>query len=189
MRLFVALDFPDGVRDAVRELIAALKPLCKGARWMRPEAMHITLKFIGYTKEENLGPIYEALGQVHSDAAVEMRFRGVGFFPNERHPRVAWCGIESSKNLGELAADIESALELLGIERERREFAAHLTLARFESPSSTRELVDKAEEMKTLDFGATRETEFHLYESTLKPSGSEYRKVASFPFVKGAARQ
>lgn len=184
MRLFVALDLPDEVREAVRELIAALKPLGKSARWVRPEGMHITLKFIGHVEAEKLGVIREALGSVHSGAAVGMRFRGVGFFPNERSPRVAWCGIEASKNLGQIAADIEHALEPLGIQREQREFAPHLTLARFESPAAARKLADRAKEMEKLEFGATRETEFHLYESVLKRSGAEYKKIASFPFVK-----
>ncbi|HXX45393.1 MAG TPA: RNA 2',3'-cyclic phosphodiesterase [Candidatus Acidoferrales bacterium] len=186
MRLFVALDFPDSIRDAIRDLIAKLKPLCKDARWVRPEGMHVTLKFIGHVDTEKLDPIITALAGVHSSAPVDMRFRGVGFFPTERRPRVFWCGIEASPNLGELAAGIEHALVPLGIEAEKREFRPHLTFARFESPKGTARLLEAAKEFQSLDLGTTRETEFHLYESVLHRSGAEYTKRKSFTFVKGA---
>jgi 2'-5' RNA ligase len=188
MRLFVALDLPDEVRDAVRELIAKLRPLCKSARWVRPEGMHVTLKFIGDVPAEKLDPIRAALAGVQSSAPFEIHFRGVGFFPRERGPRVVWCGIEASANLAELAASVERALVPLGIAREERDFRPHVTLARFaSSPDGIGKLVERAEELKSLDLGMARETEFHLYESALKPSGAEYKKLASLAFVKGTA--
>jgi len=184
MRLFVALDFPDEVRNAIRDLIARLKPLCRDARWVRPEAMHITLKFIGETDATRLESIRTALGPIHSPQSVEMRFRGVGFFPNDRRPRVAWCGVEASANLAQLAADVECALEPLGIPRESRAFTPHLTLARFQTPARLDDLVQAAKELAASDFGTARETNFHLFESILKPSGAEYRRVATYAFVR-----
>ncbi len=163
---------------------------------MRPEGIHVTLKFIGHVPAEKLDPIRAALVGVQSSALVAMHYRGVGFFPNERRPRVLWCGVEASQNLAQLAADIESALEPLGIAREKREFVPHLTLARFnfkgpakrgQPPDGVDKLARHVREMKPQDFGSAREMQFHLYESTLKPSGAEYRKLASFAFVKGAA--
>jgi RNA 2',3'-cyclic 3'-phosphodiesterase len=187
MRLFVALDLPDEVGEAVREVIAALKPLHKGARWVRPEGMHVTLKFIGHVPDEKLQPIRGALANVHSHAAVEIAFRGVGFFPNERRPRVVWCGVEASENLALLAASTERALEPLGIVAEKRGYTPHLTLARFKDSSGSDKLVRAAAEWKSREFGTARETAFHLYQSLLKPSGAEYRKIATFPFVKESA--
>jgi 2'-5' RNA ligase len=186
LRLFVALDFPDPVRRALDELMARLKPICRGARWVRTEAMHTTLKFIGETDAKKFDAIRVALAPVRSAEAVEMHFRGVGFFPNERRPRVAWCGVKATANLAVLAQDIERALEPLGYARETRPFVPHLTLARFSSPQGLEEVVRAAEELKSYEFGAAREVEFHLYESILKPSGAEYRRLATFPFLKGA---
>jgi len=188
MRLFVALDLPDAIHKFICDLIdGELRPLCKNARWVRPEGMHITLKFIGYVDAEKLAPIRAALASVGSSAPVEMSFHGLGFFPSERRPRVLWYGMEASENLAPLAADIERALEPLGIERENRKFVPHLTLARFESPRGLEMLVRKAEELKSLEPLTTRETQFHLYESILKHAGAEYRKIESFSFVKEAA--
>jgi len=177
VRLFVALDLREEVRNAMRDLIATLKPEGKNARWVRPEGMHVTLKFIGHTDAANLHSIQSALSGVHSQQPVEMNFRGVGFFPNDRHPRVAWCGIEASPNLARIAAQIETALEPLGIERESRDFAPHLTLARFNPPARADELVRAANELKSRGFGSARESEFYLFESITKPSGAEYKKL------------
>ena len=184
VRLFVAIELREEVRKAIRESIARLEPLARGARWVRPEGMHVTLKFIGYVAEDQLDPIREALTGISSPSPIQLRFRGVGFFPNERRPRVIWCGIEASSNLAPLAKDIESALEPLGIAGETRDFVPHLTLARFNTPSKMPELARAAGEMRDLDFGATTEKEFHLFQSILRPSGAEYRRLASYPFCK-----
>jgi 2'-5' RNA ligase len=191
VRLFVALDFPDAVRKSLREFIARLKPACRGAKWVRPEVMHVTLKFIGEVSGEKLEPIRAALATVHSSASVEMQFRGLGFFPNERRPRVLWCGVEASPNLTELAATIDRALVPVGIAAESRDFVPHLTLARFKPDTDARgeldALVRAAGELKSYDFGRTRETEFHLIESILKPAGAEYKRLESFPIVKASS--
>ena len=184
MRLFVALDIPDAVRRALRELMARLKPECAGARWVRPEGMHITLKFLGETDEAKLDSIRAALSSIHSGDAIESNFRGIGFFPNEFHPKVVWCGIQASSNLPELAADVDHALQSLSFSAETRAFTPHLTLARFNSHKGLDTLVRAANNLKSYDFGSARSSEFHLYQSVLKPSGPEYTRLATFPFVK-----
>jgi RNA 2',3'-cyclic 3'-phosphodiesterase len=187
MRLFVALDLPGEVRDALVEWIVRLKPLCRAARWARPEGMHVTLKFIGHAiadgDAEKLAATRAALTGVRSGDPVEIRYRGAGFFPDARRPRVLWCGVEASANLAPLAAGIEHGLEPLGIPREERAFVPHLTLARFKSPEGVLPLARAAAEFAQHDFGFARETEFHLFESLLKPGGAEYRKLASYSFV------
>lgn len=187
MRLFVALDFPDAVRQRLRELIAKLQPHSSGARWVKPEGMHVTLKFIGSADADKVDAIRSALASVGSAQPVDMKFRGVGFFPNVRRPRVIWCGIDASPNLATLVADIDRALTPLGIASEARGFVPHLTLARFnpERRSATMDnLVRQAGELKSSEFGMARESESYLYESVLKPSGAEYKRLAAFTFVR-----
>ena len=183
MRLFVGLDLPEHVRAALGDLVAHLKSECPKARWVRPEGMHITLKFIGEADSGKLDPIRAALETVHSTDPVEVNLRGVGFFPNERRPRAAWCGVEASPNLAPLATCIERALEPLGFPAEARQFVPHLTLARSNSPDGLEKLPSAVSNLKTQEFGAFRASEFHLFQSFLKPSGSEYKRVATFPFV------
>lgn len=191
MRLFVALEIPADVRAAVAELIARLKPLCRAARWARPEGMHVTLKFIGHeiadADAEKLAAARAALATVKSAEPVEIEYRGMGFFPDARRPRVVWCGVRASPNLAPLAADIENALAPLGIPAEGRAFVPHLTLARFKTPEGVVALAREAEKYAETEFGSACDAEFHLFESKLKPGGAEYRKIQSFSFVKASA--
>lgn len=183
MRLFVALDLAAGVRRALAELIATLRPKSSGASWVNAENLHVTLKFIGHIESGKLTAIQEALSTVHSPQVVGLQFRGMGFFPNEFHPRVIWCGVASSPNLAALAADIDRALEPIGIEREGKHYTPHLTLARFKTEVGVPDLVNAANEMKSYDFGEASETSFHLYESLLKPSGAQYNRLATYQIV------
>ncbi|MGA9883852.1 MAG: RNA 2',3'-cyclic phosphodiesterase [Candidatus Acidiferrales bacterium] len=191
MRLFVALDLRDDVRSSVAKVIGQLKPTCREARWVRPESMHLTLKFIGHAVADRdidkLGELRMALAAVRSKDPIELHFRGIGFFPNERRPRVVWCGIESSPDLAQVAAEIDQALATLGIPREKREFVPHLTLARIDPPRQVEALVRAAEELQSTDFGSARESRFYLFESKLNPSGAEYTKIEAYQFVKATA--
>jgi RNA 2',3'-cyclic 3'-phosphodiesterase len=187
MRLFVALDVPDDIREALRELIARLKPLCKSARWVRPEGMHITLKFIGHVDATKLPSIRAALAAIRSIEPSEITFRGVGFFPNARRPRVVWCGVNASPNLEPLASDMNRALLPLGVPGDDRPFTPHLTLARFKSPEAVEPLLPAVNEFASHLFGSLRATEFHLYESFLKSTGAVYKKIEAYPFTRVSA--
>ena len=192
MRLFVALEVPIEVRDGfaalIKELRAADSSFSKNrARWVRPENLHVTLKFIGHVDSGRADGIRAALGEVRSDRGVELRFRGLGFFPNEKRPKVLWVGIEASPNLATLANEIDARLHKLGILGETREFAPHLTLARFDPPGISEGLSAIAKENVGREFGAVRTGEFHLFESKTKPIGAEYTHLASFSFAKAEA--
>lgn len=183
MRLFVAMDTPEDVRSAIGALVAKLRPACRNARWVRTEGLHITLKFIGETSAEKTEMIKTALAAVPCRAPIPIHFRGLGFFPNDRRPRVLWAGIETGADLAELAATVEASLDALGIQRDDRAFTPHLTLARFETPRGIDALHIAAEKAGLLEFGATIATDFHLYQSILKRGGAEYTRLATFSFA------
>jgi RNA 2',3'-cyclic 3'-phosphodiesterase len=186
VRVFVALDIPEDVRCALGVLIDRLSALGRGARWARPESLHVTLKFIGEVSDEKVGTIRDALGRIPPMAPVEMRFRGTGFFPSPRRPRVFWARIEAGPELAVLAAAVEAALEPLGIPGEQRDFKPHLTLARFKTDEGLAALREELARAGAAEFGVATATAFHLYQSILRPSGAEYVRQASFPLVGGA---
>jgi RNA 2',3'-cyclic 3'-phosphodiesterase len=187
MRLFVAMEIPADVRESLAALIKSLRAVSPRTRWARPENLHITLKFIGEVPETKLADIRSALAGVRSEQPVTLDFRGLGFFPNEKHPRVFWAGIEASPNLKTFAVDIDAAMEKLGIPREKRTFSPHLTLARFEPPRLPEKLRCAILENAAREFGSLCTSQFHLIESKLKPSGAEYTTVESFPFATAEA--
>ena len=188
MRLFVALEIPAAVRDNLTAQVAELREFSakvadKRPRWVRPENLHVTLKFIGEVAPTKLAGIRDALSAIRSDAPVEIKFRGLGFFPNEQHPRVLWAGLDASANLPPLAGDIDGALETQGIALERRPFTPHLTLARIEPPGLHEKLRAAIQKNGAREFGSFQTREFYLIESKLKPSGAEYTTLASYPFT------
>ena len=187
MRLFVALEIPSTVRQNLAELLSSLRAVSPQTRWVRPENLHVTLKFIGEVPATKLAAIRAALAQVRADQPITLDFRGLGFFPNEEHPRVFWAGIAASPNLKILAAAIEKAAETIGIPPEQRAFSPHLTLARFEPPRLPERLHAAIQEYVARDFGSVHTNQFHLIESKLKPSGAEYTTVESFPFAAAGA--
>ena len=184
VRLFVAIEIPAVVRQNLRELIARLRPKCKTAKWVRPESMHLTLKFIGHVADEQLRPIREVLSAVHIAGQVEAQFRRVGFFPNEKRARVVWAGAHVSANLAELAAEIDRGLAAVGIPSETKPYSPHITLARLHTPLGLAEIAREAQAAANQNFGSLVTTQFQLFESKLKPSGAEYTSLETFQFAK-----
>jgi 2'-5' RNA ligase len=193
VRLFVALEIGAEVRDSLAALIEELRAVDaaaarNNARWVRVENLHVTLKFTGNVDDGRLDAIRAALAEVRRIGMVEMRFHGLGFFPNQRRPRVLWAGIEASPNLSSLAHEVDARLEQLEIPRETREFAPHLTLARFDPPGISEMLRTATMQNTSREFGIICSTgEFHLFESKTRPTGAEYTRLSSFPFAEAKA--
>jgi 2'-5' RNA ligase len=182
MRLFTGLELPGDVAGNLAELIRRLKPAAR-IHWSPPENLHVTTKFIGEWPEARLGELKAALGGLPGRAAIAVRIRRVGFFPNAHSPRNFWCGIEAP-GLAELAADTDLATATLGVAREKRGFSPHLTLARIKPPVQLGSLHGAISRLATLEFGGFAAGSFFLYQSTLRPPGSVYTKFAEFPLTK-----
>jgi 2'-5' RNA ligase len=184
MRLFVAQELPSSVRVALGEVSARLRPRAgRGVRWTDPAGIHLTLKFIGEVETAAVEAIRGALVGIRAEKPVEVIFRGLGWFPDARHPRVLWAGVEAEGGLAELAAEIERVLEPLGIARESRKFQPHLTLARIKSEEGLDDLRREVERLGAPDFGRARYCDFDLMESRLRPQGAVYTRVERYPFT------
>ena len=193
MRIFVGIDLDPEIRTQIARFLEGVSGFAPDARWVRPESLHVTLKFIGEEKPERVEAITECLRQVQG-AALEIRFSGHGFFPTAKTPRVFWIGIQASPHLAELAGSIDIAVSELGIPREDRPFSPHLTLARAgggsgsprrrkgDGPSAIFAVLEKRlAAMSELDFGTMAAREFYLYQSQLSRGGSKYTKLQRFP--------
>src|ERR1035438_2770456 len=129
MRIFIGIDLDPEVRARISRFIEGVQGFAPDARWMRPESLHITLKFIGEQTPEQVEAITDRLRRVEG-SAFEIRSAGYGFFPTAKAPRVFWIGIQAGPQLAELAENIDMATAELGIPREDRALSPHLTLAR-----------------------------------------------------------
>jgi 2'-5' RNA ligase len=189
MRIFVAIDLEAGIREKVARFLEGVCPFAPDARWVAPESLHITLKFIGEQKPEQVEAVKQRLRQIQS-GVVEIHFTGTGFFPAPRSARVFWIGIQAGPELAELAGKIDAATAELGVPREDRALSPHLTLARGgggsgspkwrkgDGPNTTFTILQKRlDAMPGLDFGTMTAREFFLYQSQLSPKGPKYTKL------------
>lgn len=174
MRLFVAIDLPDRVKDQLGKLQTAS---IAGARWVSREQMHLTLFFIGET-EKNVA-VQEALARVQT-VPFEMTLAGVGRFPagNKKPPRVLWAGVKAPAALGQLHGAVTAALSGSGFQPEDRPFSPHITLARLKAERPLREVdvfLQAQADFRTAPFLVDR---FVLFSSTLTPQGARYTPQA-----------
>src|SRR5271157_4941882 len=114
MRIFIGIDLDPEIRAGIARFLDGVRGFAPDVRWVRPESLHLTLKFIGEQKPDRVEAIQERLRGVQG-AAVELRFVGYGFFPTAKAPRVFWIGIEAGPELPELAANVDAAVAELDI--------------------------------------------------------------------------
>jgi RNA 2',3'-cyclic 3'-phosphodiesterase len=191
LRLFVAIDIEDAIRERIARFLEGICGFAPEARWVKPESLHITLKFIGEQSEEELPKIKQAMKEIQGQE-VELRFRGHGFFPNARRPRIFWIGVEAGENLAALAGEINRSLAGLGVPKEEHSYNPHITLARMRGSQTRgrsgeksedddlRRLQEKLAALSSPEFGEMTAREFFLYQSQSAPGGSKYTKLERF---------
>lgn len=181
IRSFVAIDVAPPVLKALQGLHAELARHKADVRWVRPEGLHATLKFLGYVEAPRLEKVHVALAAaVQTHATLRVRVQGLGAFPTLRRPRVLWVGLEGA-GLAELAAGVDAALEPLGFERERRGFTPHITLGRVNSLRGWPQLEADFKAHLADDFGDSDVSAVTIYQSTLRRDGAVYSPLWTIP--------
>ena len=186
MRLFTAIDLPSDILYRLERLLSALRPEA-AIKWSPLDNLHITIKFIGTWEESRLEELHNALSSLLPLEPFEVEVKNLGWFPNERSPRVLWAGVNGGQPLADLARKTEEGLEALGIKNEGREFSPHLTLARIKSPVSLRRLRHKVEEMQPSALGSFSVSRFALFRSDPGSNSSIYRKLREYRFESALA--
>ncbi len=183
LRTFVAIELPGRVREALERHIRRLRQQLPGSfRWVKPESVHLTLKFLGDIEEAQASAIAEALRRsLAGHPQFDLRTGRLGCFPNAKRPRVVWMGVEGDLDaLAGLQLKVEEACTDLGFEREKRRFVPHLTLGR--ASRSAPVSLDKAPG-ESEPFTVTR---ISLMKSELTPGGAVHTRLDSFELVQNA---
>ena len=176
IRSFIAFELPAAVTSRLDRVQQKLKALGLKARWVRPQNIHLTLKFLG-----NIDPAaVEKIGQAMADAAgdcapIALTVDGIGFFPGLRRPRVIWVGLGGATGvLLDLQRNLADRLAAIGFAKDKKSFKAHLTLGRIRQavdPHVLSRAVEDYADLESLKFTADR---IILFKSDLKPSGAVY---------------
>ena len=186
LRLFVAIDLPEDVRQLLGRLQADLRRQdLPRLRWTRPEGVHLTLKFLGETAAASLDAIEGALARaVRGVPSFRLVLGAPGTFGNRRGPRVVWVDVEGDlPPLEQLQAAVERELAAVGFAPQERRFSPHLTLARVPQPPppGLAERLSRALAVVVPARGEFEATELVLMRSSLQPDGAVYSRVAAFP--------
>ena len=184
IRLFIAINLPQGIKDTIEDCRRKLAPQldAKSVRWTRSEQVHITLKFIGYVTDDSVGAITDALTEAcQRTGPLRLKAEGLGCFPRVRSPRVLWVGIAGDvPPLLALQKRIDTDIAQWA-EPEKREFTPHLTLARLKEPrpKDLRAIEQFIEANEAAQFGEWQARQIDLMQSVLSPAGATYRCLAS----------
>lgn len=174
VRAFVALEIEARVRDAIGHLAADLRPRCPGARWSRPETVHLTLRFLGSSSPAQIESLRLPLSAAAEHCpASEARVGALGTFPARGSPRVLWLGLELAPEILDLQKACEGAAVSAGFPPETRPFQPHLTLARFRSRVPRPDL-------PPVDLGVARLDRLVLFRSDTRPDGAVHTPIARF---------
>lgn len=192
-RIFTAVDISGEAKRKVSAYIENLRKDFPTLRvgWEKQEKLHLTMKFLGDVEEHQLKDLETAISntaKIFSDSMdspdFKIRISGTGVFPSKRNAKILWLGLrDEAKNLSKINRILETECEKIGFEKEKRDFKAHLTVARLREPHKSKELIEKhlENEFEPVEFDVS---EIVIYESKLLPTGSVYKKLESFKFSK-----
>lgn len=180
MRLFVAIQLDDRVRQALADLRRALCPGCEGVRWVEPALLHVTVKFLGDAPDDQVSSIAAGLQSAVAELApFAMTVAGCGCFPPRGDVRVIWADVqEPGGALARCAQAVDAAMAERGYPPESRPFAAHVTLGRVREDHSHGALRNRVAAAATATL-SQRVTSISLMCSTLSPRGPSYAVVAT----------
>jgi 2'-5' RNA ligase len=182
MRTFIAIDLDTEIKNNISSLIRNLDTGEKNVRWVKAQAMHLTLKFLGEISEDKLTKVKSVMASIAQDyPSFRLSLKGTGRFPpGARHPRVIWIGIEMNELLEKIHTRLDYELQKIHFPRENRKFHPHLTLGRIKSSHNLGPILEKLEQNKETDFGDMTVNKIILFKSTLKPGGAEYTNLSEF---------
>jgi len=183
MRIFIAVELPEEVKAEIGKIVESLKSIEAGVKWVEEKNVHITLKFLGEVKDNDVERLKDIVKDVVADTKIfEVDYKGLGTFPEGKTPRVIWVGIKKGTDeLKKIADSLEVLLSKSGFRKEEREFSAHITIGRVKEKRNIGELKKSIEEKKNTKFGKSTVGHITIMKSTLSPKGPIYEVVEKIP--------
>jgi 2'-5' RNA ligase len=182
IRCFIALNLPAEIKGRLAELEARLKEARADVSWVKPENIHLTLKFLGGVEEARVPLVKRAVQEgLRREGPLVLTLAGLGVFPNPRSPRVVWVGVGGdTERLQNLQESLEQALGEVGFPREARSFSPHITLGRMRSRQGAASLMELVGHLGANEVGSLKAESIELMRSQLHPAGAVYTILESF---------
>ena len=187
IRTFIALPLNPEIRAEAGKLARKLQPLSRGIKWVKPQAMHLTLKFLGNIAPEEVRKVFTAMDRLYASppSPLILRSANLGAFPTLKKPRVLWIGLqgEGLPALLDLQREVEENLAAEGFPKEQRKFSPHLTLARVKYGDNLETVIKEFSEYQFPEI-LLKVEQLDVMRSDLKPTGAEYSMQKSYSFSK-----
>ena len=183
LRCFIALEIPRDIKASLSFMLDRLKKSGADIKWLADDNIHLTLKFLGNTEDALIEPLKKSLSKkISFYNQFYITITGTGSFPDKRHPRVIWAGIQEPSLLKRLQKEVEDVTAELGFPAEKKEFSPHLTLGRVRSQRRVVEALKILDEFATYKFGEAEINSIVLMKSELKPGGAQHTCLAEIFF-------
>ena len=184
IRTFIAIEIPGNIVSKIRELQEGVKVYGLKIRWVRPENIHLTLKFLGDVEAIKISEIAGVISKsVKGHTPISLKAKGIGVFPSIKRPRVLWVGLTGQlESLVQLQKTLDENLEVFGFVREKRPFKGHLTMGRIKDKIDVKKFGDALMAFRSFESEIFNADHIVLYKSELKPSGAVYTELASAKF-------
>lgn len=169
IRTFIAFELPEEIKFQLWEIISGMKSKSGGVKWVQPQGLHVTLKFLGDIEEALVSRLSGDLDSIaRAYPPIQVTLSRLGAFPDARRPRVLWAGLGGDiRVMTEIAGKVDKICTSIGMEPEKRPFRAHITIGRLKIPT----VVDLSQEARESPFTIDN---IVLYKSELTPSGARY---------------
>jgi len=178
-RLFIAIEVPDVQRNELNSLQKRIKQHLEGVKWVRPEGLHLTLKFLGETEADKIDSIRKVMdSSVAAASRFQVQYSGIGVFPDTKKARVVWVGLkEGVSEVQKLADEIENNLSMYQFVKENRPYHPHLTLGRLRYPLPEKKIQHVLDQERNFITKTTEIEKITLYHSQLLKHGAIYSEV------------
>jgi RNA 2',3'-cyclic 3'-phosphodiesterase len=189
VRIFVAVDIGDAVRREAARVVSALQMKLEAAKtppkvsWVKPAALHVTIRFLGEVEPAEVDRIMPLLAPPIAIAPFDVQWRGIGTFPNNRHPRALWLGVISgAAQLAAIEAEVSTRLTGAAVALDDRALLPHLTLGRVKMAGAG---VDWPKVLQSAEVknAVSRIDRVTLYQSKLSQYGPHYTELVSAPLI------
>ncbi len=185
VRTFVAIVIHDSLHATLDKLLEKLSSSNAKVKWVQPENVHLTLKFLGNVEEERLPEVFEACeGAAKNVSAIDIEMRALGCFPDPKSPRIVWLGIERGADaVRQLQQKVESELQAIGFPKEEKPFKAHLTIGRVKGKQGLSRLCRLLDDQKNIVIGSMRVQKISVMKSKTLPQGPVYTELKAIPLL------
>ena len=184
MRVFIGIKLDERVHNEIEKFLEPFKKISSPIRWVKPENVHITLKFIGEVPEEKYAKIENYLGEAEFDTGpFDLRLAGCGKFGRGNTLNIFWIGITPSDPLALVFKKIENILAKIGIEKENRPFKPHITVGRNKKNFNFKSFFNMIEENSQQLISEFNVGHFQVFKSQLRPEGPIYTTLKEIPLA------